>query len=451
MTSLLNAHVVRAASLGLKYKNLTGVDLDVESLALALSQEQQQTDLPLAVQEAPMVAVLKDETGLLKFAVSPLLAESMDFNSQINLYVKTADDTALQEDANNWRALMSSARIRCLGTAGLDTTVDPHGNPWNGYAHIGIEVWSKVAEDQVVEDAWDRERLHRYVQAVRTSKPADFPPARIPLSHVDLGPEDVTWVVNSLQELGVRIGNRMFWLYNGGTVEYMADRVNVENTFWRLLDRHETGKLVSAVDESIDLPVTLSDGKQWWPMVENSAAFRINHPHMGIINTAIKKNSRLYIILKALYSMKLRVEDLAAALLYTGSLETPADLQALRDMIETRLTASSSGKGYVRFFTPGAALNARPESSEVIGTVTDLHDLFSHQSAWRACIEKCMINAAPPTVDTNDRAYYAHELAVFDLVFGKLGAIVGGITVPVALVPVSPVVPLLPGASGAIR
>jgi hypothetical protein len=46
-------------------------------------------------------------------------------------------------DAERWQALIGSARVRVLGSAGLTSAKDPNGNPWNGYAHIGLELWTR--------------------------------------------------------------------------------------------------------------------------------------------------------------------------------------------------------------------------------------------------------------------------------------------------------------------
>lgn len=57
------------------------------------------------------------------------------------------ENASLRRDANRWRALMASARIRMMGWAGFgpckpgDTAVrDP-----DGYRHMGVELWTKTA------------------------------------------------------------------------------------------------------------------------------------------------------------------------------------------------------------------------------------------------------------------------------------------------------------------
>lgn len=48
------------------------------------------------------------------------------------------------EDAGKWRALFyGSARIRMFGSAGLAGNIDPNGQPYDGYAYICLELWTK--------------------------------------------------------------------------------------------------------------------------------------------------------------------------------------------------------------------------------------------------------------------------------------------------------------------
>jgi hypothetical protein len=50
---------------------------------------------------------------------------------------------ALAKDAARWRALIGSARVRVLGSAGLISELNPYDKPWDGYAHIGLELWTR--------------------------------------------------------------------------------------------------------------------------------------------------------------------------------------------------------------------------------------------------------------------------------------------------------------------
>ena len=54
--------------------------------------------------------------------------------------------------------------------------------------------------------------------------------------------EDVKWVVNSLGELGVRIGNRMFFLYKGHSLEYSSP----SDMLWREVGKREFGETANA-------------------------------------------------------------------------------------------------------------------------------------------------------------------------------------------------------------
>lgn len=61
------------------------------------------------------------------------------------LYDRPQPASADVVDARRWRALIGSARVRVLGSAGLMNPdgSDPNGNPWNGRAHIGLELWTR--------------------------------------------------------------------------------------------------------------------------------------------------------------------------------------------------------------------------------------------------------------------------------------------------------------------
>lgn len=65
---------------------------------------------------------------------------------------------SMSEDAAKWRALRSSARIRALGSAGIDKP-----NP-DGYAHLGLELWTRhPAPSDPIALEW----LDRYVEIIR--------------------------------------------------------------------------------------------------------------------------------------------------------------------------------------------------------------------------------------------------------------------------------------------
>lgn len=84
-------------------------------------------------------------------------------------------------DAARWRALLASERIRPQGSAGLTSEVAPSGEPYNGYAHIGLEIWTKYGRDYSPEllDAMDegnalgREWLTKYADIAIQAQAGD--------------------------------------------------------------------------------------------------------------------------------------------------------------------------------------------------------------------------------------------------------------------------------------
>ena len=84
--------------------------------------------------------------------------------------------------------------------------------------------------------------------------------------------KDVEWVVNDNAELGVKIGNRMFFLYKGESLEYTS-RLHGDNEtvrLWRPVGNREFGQCchpegVDYVDlENFNFKYK-SDGWQPWP------------------------------------------------------------------------------------------------------------------------------------------------------------------------------------------
>lgn len=77
---------------------------------------------------------------------------------------------ALEEDAANWRALMSSARIRVMGAAGMlrhengSAVVNPDRSGW---VHLGLELWDEHPAAGDESDATGRAMLQAYVSHMR--------------------------------------------------------------------------------------------------------------------------------------------------------------------------------------------------------------------------------------------------------------------------------------------
>jgi hypothetical protein len=222
----------------------------------------------------------------------------------------------------------------------------------------------------------------------------------------------------------------MFFMYKGQSLEY----TDVDDMFWRYVTTREYGNVVLPNGE--EPLTTVEDGHKWWAFRQDSDAQRLNSPAIGIINTAMSGNNRLLIALKALESMNITPEQLAMILTYPGEITTPEDIAKFKEFATEFLQVSASkDDGYVKYYRPGAVKGV--EITTLTGTAEDMHDLLSHRDAWRSCIELAMRNAPPPTVDTNDQAYYAHELAVFDRVFGKLNSIVYPAPQPILPLPSS--------------
>jgi hypothetical protein len=84
------------------------------------------------------------------------------------------------EDAARWRALMSSQRVRVIGSAGLvDPTTGNLRMPPDGYIHIGIELWSLHNAPHPSKDFPQdrcREQLTFYADFLRLWPPVERPP-----------------------------------------------------------------------------------------------------------------------------------------------------------------------------------------------------------------------------------------------------------------------------------
>lgn len=76
-------------------------------------------------------------------------------------------DADVERDAARWRALMSSDRIRMMGRAGFDTAADGTITlrDWDGWHHMGIEVWDRHPAKGDDSDSHGRKVLLAYVDA----------------------------------------------------------------------------------------------------------------------------------------------------------------------------------------------------------------------------------------------------------------------------------------------
>ncbi len=77
----------------------------------------------------------------------------------------------------------------------------------------------------------------------------------------EIAPSDVEWVVNDLSELGVKIGDRFFFLYKGESLVYeeaLHDDTK-EPMRWRPVGKREFGEVCEPLHHKADV----DDGNEW--------------------------------------------------------------------------------------------------------------------------------------------------------------------------------------------
>ncbi|WP_338718692.1 DUF551 domain-containing protein [Raoultella ornithinolytica] len=79
----------------------------------------------------------------------------------------------VQRDAKRWRALLGSARIRILGSAGFDATAHPGENP--DYRHFGMEIWTHYPNWLHEKNEYGIDTLTQYADAMLAAAPHDNP------------------------------------------------------------------------------------------------------------------------------------------------------------------------------------------------------------------------------------------------------------------------------------
>lgn len=101
----------------------------------------------------------------------------------------------------------------------------------------------------------------------------------IPL-RITLSKDDVEWVVNDIAELGVKIGDQLFWLYKGASLIYGKDLNDIKDgvvqhdddggiVYWRPVFKREFGECahpINYTDPRLIGTVSLDDSDDWQPL-----------------------------------------------------------------------------------------------------------------------------------------------------------------------------------------
>jgi len=129
------------------------------------------------------------------------------------------------ESAAKWNALVGSSRIRVLGSSGLTTEKSYYGEDRQGYAHLGLELWTigPGHETDNLGGFSGNDWLEKYVNIMRENQGTlnTGMEVRTPLNYV-LRSDDVQWIINSANEVGVRVGNQCFFYHESRSVQYSA-------------------------------------------------------------------------------------------------------------------------------------------------------------------------------------------------------------------------------------
>ncbi|MGP1125030.1 hypothetical protein [Serratia sp. CY56464] len=140
------------------------IEMDIRKLANREAQ-------PVAIGEVRLGQ--QDDVGCFPSARVICLHEQADwdnFPDGTKLYTTppapaVPDD--VRRDAERWRAMLGSARIRILGIAGFDAPVPPGGDP--DYRHFGMEIWTHYPGWMAEKNEYGIDTLTQYADACRAA------------------------------------------------------------------------------------------------------------------------------------------------------------------------------------------------------------------------------------------------------------------------------------------
>lgn len=207
---------------------------------------------------------------------------------------------------------------------------------------------------------------------------------------------DVNWIVNTLGELGVRIGNQMFFCYKGESIDYGPD----EDMRWRSVGKREFGETINARNFN------------WTPPSRNS--FSIHDLGLPVhkmcaaplqqskCDTCENINTELSAILDNLGEKAVRVREGGVAENYAASIAVTVQKLLKQPLAVPCIPAS--------LFEP-----------EFLDAVTDL---TTHESSWSEIFENAKANCAG---DLDNASYIEHEKTALLRTISRLRNTLAGI------------------------
>lgn len=125
------------------------------------------------------------------------------------------------------------------------------------YLMLGVTTDKDIQVDRVAETP---EQIDALLNVVGSPEPKT-PPCT---DRTRLSAEDVKWIVNDLAELGVKIGDQLFFLYKGESLTYKTDKHwDGQPRKWRPVRRLEFEKLGFHL-------ISASHGEEWFDMPHSS-------------------------------------------------------------------------------------------------------------------------------------------------------------------------------------